>query len=219
MTGVSRAQAAWAAMALLVVGAAIRLAGVGIHGLWLDEATTLQFARHDLRGCLWAEVNNPLHRLLIHFWIRLVGDGSDGGLRLLAAIFGGLSGVVFWALARRVVPVTTALVALALFVLDPYHLLLSQELRAYSLLVLLTLLAWLLHLDSVADPTRRWRGPALALVLTAGLYTHYQFAWVAVVVGVHRLWLAWSESWRERLRLIAPLRPRPPPSRPGRGCS
>ncbi len=213
MTGISPKRAAWTAALLLLVGAVIRLAGVGLHSLWLDEATTLQFARHDLAGCLYAEVNNPpLHRLLIHYWIQLVGDGSDALLRLPAALFGALAGIGVWALARRVLSPTAALIALALFVLDPYHLLLSQELRAYSLLVLLATLTWFLHLSTLESPDpaegpwpRRFRAFAFTVILAAGLYTHYQFAWVALVVAGHRLVRAWRQPLGRVVRLLAPL--------------
>ncbi len=218
MVGISRRQAVWTAAGLVLAGVALRLGGLGLHGLWLDEATSLQFARHDLQGCLWAEVNNPpLHRLLLHGWVRLVGPGSDALLRLPAALFGVAATVVLWGLARRVLSRGAALLALALFVLDPYHLLLSQELRAYSLLTLLSLFSWWLHLEEL-DPRRRgaarmgWSA-ALGVALAAGLYTHYQFLWVILGIGIHRGWrlLGWRLlGWR--LLGWRLLGPRPPAS-------
>jgi hypothetical protein len=56
---------------------------------------------------------------------------------------------------------------------------------------------------------------ALGVALAAGLYTHYQFAWVALGIGIHRGWrlLGWrlSGSWLPGPR---PSGPRPPGPRP-----
>ncbi len=196
----------WAVIALLGLGAVLRLAALDLHSLWLDEATSLQFARHATRGCLMAEVNNPpLFRLLLHGWIRLGPVDSDAWLRLLPALFGVLTCVAFWPLARRVLERRTALVALALLVCNPYHLLFSQEVRAYSLLILLAVLALLLHLRTLERP-RAWTwGLAYCAVLVAGLHTHYQFAWIALVLGVHRLVVLRRRSLGEVAALMAPL--------------
>lgn len=196
----------WAVFALLGVGAVLRLAALDLHSLWLDEATSLQFARHATRGCLMAEVNNPpLFRLLLHGWIRLGPVGSDAWLRLLPALLGVLTCVAFWPLARRMLERRTAVVALALLVCNPYHLLFSQEVRAYSLLVGLVVLALLLHLRTL-ERTGRWgAGLAYCVVLVAGLHTHYQFAWVALVLGVHRLLVLRGRPFREVAELLAPL--------------
>lgn len=195
----------WAPIALVGLGAVLRLAALDLHSLWLDEATSLQFARHATRGCLLAEVNNPpLFRLLFHGWIRVGPAGSDAWLRLLPALLGVLTCVAFWPLARRLLERRAALVALALLVLNPYHLLFSQEVRPYSLLILLGVLAVLLHLITLERP-RLGTGLAYCAVLVAGLHTHYQFAWVALVLGVHRLFALRGRSLREGAALLAPL--------------
>lgn len=192
------------AVAIVILGAALRLAAPGLHSLWLDEATSLQFARHDTRGCLLAEVNNPpLFRLLLHGWIRIAGDGSDAVLRLLPALLGVLTLIAFWPLARRLLPGPAALAALLLLALNPYHLLFSQELRAWSLLGLLTVLTFLCHLRSVDEP-RPLRSATLTLVLTLGLYAHYQFAWVLLTVVAHRLWIG-RDGWRRLVLLLLPV--------------
>jgi uncharacterized membrane protein len=191
-------------IAILGVGAVLRLAALDLHSLWLDEATSLQFASHATRGCLLAEVNNPpLFRLLLHGWIRLGPVGSDAWLRLLPALFGVLTCVAFWPLARRVLERRAAVGALLLLVLNPYHLLFSQEVRPYSLLILLGVLALLLHLRTQERPAHA--GLAYCAVLVAGLHTHYQFAWVALVLGVHRLLVLRGRTVREGAALLAPL--------------
>jgi 4-amino-4-deoxy-L-arabinose transferase-like glycosyltransferase len=181
---------AWpvAALVLIAVGAVLRLSALGLHDFWLDEATTVQFARHDTRGCLLAEVNNPpLERLLVHLWARVVDDRSDAALRVLPALLGALTLPLFWLLARRLLAPAAALVALGLLALNPYHLYFSQELRPYALLGACTVLTLLLHLRGLERPGSLGLGLGLAAALSAGLHTHYQFVWVAAVVTVHRL--------------------------------
>lgn len=199
-----------AALALIALGVALRFSALGRQSLWLDEATSLQFAHQGLVGCLLAEVNNPpLHRLLLHGWVALWGDPSDAWLRVPAAVAGSLTLPVFYALARRLLAGWGAVLALAIFALAPYHLLFSQEARAYALLGLLTCLAWWLHLTSL-EPGGRWRVAALAAALTLGLYTHYQFVWVAAGIVAHRLWRARVASSApsralRALRLVGPV--------------
>jgi len=206
MTKSFGAEERWAVVILLTVGAVLRLAALDLHSLWLDEATSLQFARHATRGCLLAEVNNPpLFRMLLHGWIRLGPVGSDAWLRLLPALFGVLTCVAFWPLARRMLERRAALVALALLVGNPYHLLFSQEVRAYSLLILLAVLAVLLHLKTLERPRAWASGLAYCAVLVAGLHTHYQFAWIALVLGVHRLVVLRRRPLAEVAALLAPL--------------
>ncbi|MFH2009999.1 MAG: glycosyltransferase family 39 protein [bacterium] len=204
----SRDARQWALLALILlgIGAVLRLAGLELHSLWLDEATSLQFAGHDTRGCLLAEVNNPpLFRLLLHGWIRLGPASSDAWVRLLPALFGVSTCVAFWYLARRILGARDGLVALALLVLNPYHLLFSQESRAYSLLLLCGVLALLLQLRLREQP-ERWRiGLAYCAVLTVGLYTHYQFAWLALVLTGDLLVRAWRSPTRPRWKPAAGL--------------
>jgi len=196
----------WTVVVLVAVGVLLRLAALDLHSLWLDEATSLQFARHATRGCLLAEVNNPpLFRMLLHGWIRLGPASSDAWVRLLPALFGGLTCMAFWPLACRFLKRRAALMALVLLVFNPYHLLFSQEVRAYSLLILLGVLALLLHLITLERPGRLGAGLAYCAVLVAGLHTHYQFAWVALVLGVHRLLVLRGRPLRKMVALLAPL--------------
>ncbi|PKL58191.1 MAG: glycosyl transferase, partial [Methanomicrobiales archaeon HGW-Methanomicrobiales-5] len=79
-------------MGLTGIGAILRFYGLGTNSLWLDEASTLAFARQSLIG-IWestvgGEFNPPLFYWLEHGML-LFGD-SEFVLRLLPALLGVL---------------------------------------------------------------------------------------------------------------------------------
>lgn len=140
------------AFSIIIIGSVIRLYELNLQSLWLDESTSLQFAKHDLIGCIFSEVNNPpLYSLLLKFWIYLFGYDSDAIIRYLSAIFGVLTLIPFWNFAKKILPSTYALLALIFFSFNPYHLYFSQEARAYSLLIFLTVVSIDLFYENLSN--------------------------------------------------------------------
>jgi uncharacterized membrane protein len=124
---------------LLVVGlgACLRLYRIGAQPLWVDEATSLRFARDSLTQ-LWSwstlvdPGNPPLYYSLLHGWL-VFGD-SEASLRLLSALFGVLTIPLVYALGRTIRDHRLGIVGALLFAISPFQVWYSQEARAYSLL-------------------------------------------------------------------------------------
>lgn len=136
-----------ASAAVCALGAAIRLLPSSLHGLWLDESTSLTSAlepRPDqaLVSALLHESHPPLYNLLLWAWIHLLP--SVEGARLLSVLAGTAAIALAMVLAAGLWGRPAALVAGALGAVNPWHAYYSAEIRMYALesaLGMLTLLA------------------------------------------------------------------------------
>src|SRR5256714_730085 len=167
------------AIALLVcLYAAARLWHLTAACLWFDEIFSLHAARHT-----WVElwrfaaadlIHPPLFYALLKIWMAVGGD-SLLWLRLLPALTAIAALVPFLLLARelRLLPSATNF-ALLLLASNGYLIKYAQELRMYSLLLLLTLVSLWLFAKLLHAP-RATRALLLALTIANLLlaYTHY----------------------------------------------
>lgn len=164
--------AALALLSILLLGAALRLGGLGQDALWLDEVLTLELARTPSWGALLerlaAHIAMPLYFVLARASVQLEPWlGLEAALRLPSALAGCLSPLVVFALVRGRVGPRAGLVAALALAVHPAQVVQSQEGRTYALEVLLAALLLL-----QADRTEaRWRARDGALLgaLGAGL--------------------------------------------------
>lgn len=131
--------AARALLGLALVLALSRFVALGAWGLWVDEA-------HTLTDALWyferTPQDYPLGYLAVAAVVRLRGGAIDEAtLRLFPALCGWLSiPAAAWALRPALGPTRSSAVALLLSV-SSWHLFWSQNSRAYTLALLLSLVA------------------------------------------------------------------------------
>jgi hypothetical protein len=180
----------WAIVAVVLAGAAVRFATLGVQSMWLDEAVTHSLVTRSfgamLRAIPHSESTPPLYYVLEWVWARLFGSGAVA-LRSLSALFGSATIVVLAAIAGRLGGRRAALAAAALAAASPLLIWYSQEARAYALLVLLcAATVWFLVRG-------QWRGWALAAALA--LATHY---FAVFIVIPEALWLTWRHGRRLR---------------------
>jgi len=170
----------------LLVGALVRLLGLGAKSLWLDEILSVRAAQADLSQFVSGAIERyhpPLYFVLLGRWMGL-GD-SNAHLRLLSVACGiaavGLTAVLARALFGSDVANTAAWLAATSPLLVWY----SQEVRDYSLLMAFVLLGQVGMTRMLLAPRSYWW--LLFVVGTVGgLYTHY----VAVVALFLQLFLA-----------------------------
>ena len=159
--------------AVVLLAVAVRLCGIAIESLWLDEATSLMLAQMDLGDLIrWTagDIHPPLYYALLHYWIAL--GQSEEVLRGLSVLAGVLTVGVSYALGHTLFDRQTGLWAALLLAVNPFHVWYSQETRMYAWLTLLFSLSMLLALRFWERP--RWRTWfAYVLVTAAGFYTHY----------------------------------------------
>jgi mannosyltransferase len=193
---------------LVVAGAGLRFATLGVQSIWYDEAATAQLMRMSLTGMLRGvprtESTPPLFYVLEWVWTRPFGTGAVG-LRSMSAVIGTLTIALIYLAARRLlapageqVASRVALASAAIVAFNPLLIWYSQEARAYSLVVALIAIG-LWALPGACEGERRsttvW-GLASALAIAA----HY---FAAFLVFPELLWLLWQTPRRRDLKIAA----------------
>ena len=174
---------------LTALGLWLRLVSLGRESLWLDEAISYLTAELPLANIVNNTVQSshpPLYYLLLHFWLRMVPN-SDTAVKLLSVLWGILLIPAIYLLcqqlfANRPVSLTAAL----LVTISPFHILYSQELRMYTLLMFLVVMGTAVYWQARQTKSIGWWAAAGSLWLLA-VYTHL-FAFLALAgIGLHAL--------------------------------
>jgi mannosyltransferase len=191
-----------AVVALTVLAAALRVAGIGHQGFWFDEANTaadVHFSPGAMLGLLpQNETTPPLFYCLGWVWARVFGFG-EAPLRALPAVTGIASVPVLYLCARKLVSRRAGLIAAALTACNPFLIWYSQEFRPYEPLVLLSALSLLAFAYALErDSTRAI--VAWAVVSALALAMHY-YAMLAVVPEA--AWLLYE--YRRDPRVVAAI--------------
>ena len=171
----------WFLLCVLAVG--LRSFGLSGQSLSIDECLEMQMAESSSGEILRAPNSfPPAYHLLLKGWRSI--DGGKIAVRRLSLLFGLLSLPVIWKLAREAFDEETAIIALSIAAVAPFHVYYSQEGRVYSLFLLLSALAMLLGRRLLRDDVRPWDRCAFVLVGAMGGYTHYYFAVLLVAIGI-----------------------------------
>ena len=177
----------WIAVAtavVLFVAVVVRFATVS--ALWLDEAQTVAIARLPLGGIaegLRHDGCPPLFYVLLHGWMRVLGDG-ELAVRALSGLFGVAPLPLMWIAGRRLGGTTVAWSALILLAASPFAVRYATEARQYSLVVMLVLIGYLAVAELLERPDSRRAAIGAGVVTGALLLTHYWALYLLVVTGV-----------------------------------
>ncbi|MEM6271924.1 MAG: glycosyltransferase family 39 protein [Bacteroidota bacterium] len=176
----------WALPLLFFVGnLALKLPGLTGSDIALDEPFSVFYAQQSLPELfeLFPRENNPpLHFLVLHAFIAVFGV-SAWVVRLPSLLFSCLSAALLFRTGTRHFSAGTGLVTAVLFSLSNFHIYHAHEARAYSLLVLLTILALDRFLRLVDEPDRMVHYAWLALWNVLLIYTHFLGFWVLMAQG------------------------------------
>jgi len=154
------------------------------ESLWRDEAFAALLSRHEpseIIGLSAGDATPPLFYLVLHFWVGVLGD-SEVAMRALTLLFFVATGLVMFLLGSRLGG-NARWWLLAFSLTQPFLFRYGFEVRAYSLLALLTATTILFF-------ARRDR-LALAISATALLYTHLFGVWIVAAL------LGWGVLKRE----------------------
>src|SRR5918993_1174148 len=161
---------------IVLIAAALRLYGIGRQSLWFDEAASVRIVRQGW-GEMFAAIKDaeripPLHYVLLWGWVRVFGH-AEWSVRLPSALAGIGSVWALYALTKRLFGNGAAFVAALLLAVAPYQISYAQEARAYTLMVLLSLLScWLFVRVLDADEPKARFDAAYVLAGAAALYSH-----------------------------------------------
>lgn len=136
-------QYAWLLACIVVLGFAIRLAGVSTHSFWYDEAVTAEIAGADYAEILSGEAadlgNPPLYWIVAKVTAcDLYGDFSPEGLRWFSIVCGVMTIIILADIARLIATRWAAVLCGSFWAISPLSVELSTSARAYALLHMLT---------------------------------------------------------------------------------
>ncbi|HEX3281806.1 MAG TPA: glycosyltransferase family 39 protein [Pyrinomonadaceae bacterium] len=182
---------------VVVLFVAVRLWRLSASCLWFDEIFSVHAAHHGwgelLRFAAADLIHPPLFYLLLKIWISLGGE-SLLWLRLLPALISIAAIVPFWLLCRELkLSQNERNLALLLLAGNGYLIKYAQELRMYSLLMLLSVCSlWLFVKWFRSERGARKQLGWLLLTNLFLVYSHYA-GWI--VVGVECLaLLVWQRK-------------------------
>ena len=167
--GDRRTRIAHAAMGVVLVGAALRLAAyLAVRSLWLDEA----MLANNIVGRTFGALLGPLGEGQAAPWLFLLGERAvavvlgptELALRLLPLVAGILLPWLVWLTTKQLADEETGLVAAAIAALSPLLLYYSNEVKPYGIDAFVSaalLYATVRVLDDAAD-RRRWLGLVVA---------------------------------------------------------
>jgi len=158
---------------LLIAAAVPRFWQIGRESYWYDEVVTVEVARSSQVIATLKTMDAsraPLHPLILHVWISWFGE-AEGATRTLSALFGLVTVAVVFAIGRKIGGSSAGCWAMAFAAMSPLLVQYDRETRMYSLLSLLTCLAWW-NLLGFRD-SASWVRCSLQSVLMALIaYTH-----------------------------------------------
>lgn len=167
-------------MLIIGLGFGLRLHTLGSESLWYDELLQVNLAQDTIPNLLrrlHPHAALPLDYVITHYWIML--GRSDIWVRLPAVMWGTLALPIAYQVGRRLVSRNVGLLLMVLFMITPFHLRYSQEVRPYALVVvgiLLTVYAfWGLR--------TKWHLSETILLLTGVLIVSLSHYFAIVIFG------------------------------------
>lgn len=140
-----------------------------IQSVWRDEAFSYFMAKPNILQVIINtahDFNPPVYYLLLHFWMKLVGQ-SDEGLRILSLIAHLASVLIVYIFAEKKMSKKFASFVAAFTLLNPMLLYYAFEIRMYSFFALFTFAAFYFFYF------KNWKWYTIVAIL--GLYTHSFF--------------------------------------------
>jgi mannosyltransferase len=130
-------------LAIMLLGAALRFYGLGFQSLWGEELASWDFSNRETLSqviqVVWGGIHPPLYVLILRFAQWIFGD-SQWALRFPSAFAGWLCILAIYFLGKRLYSEREGLVAALLLTVLWGPIYYSQEARAYSMLILLSIL-------------------------------------------------------------------------------
>lgn len=178
---------------IAITATAFRLPYIASRSIWYDESSSWQTAQFSLTGVIESlsrNVHFPFYYYLLKMWMAVFGD-SVVSLRALSIIFGVLTAMIVYSVAREILTDTISedspvrrpllgapMVAGLLVAVNAFQINASIEARMYSLGTMLSAAsAWaLLRVIRRPEVARYWTSWFLACI--ALMYTHHHCLFV-----------------------------------------
>lgn len=127
---------------ILFIAVLLRIINLNFNSYWIDELFSINTASFKSASEVISEcredVHPPLYQLILHYYTGFAGS-SEIASRLLSAIFGILSTAGIYLITKLLFDTKKALAVMLMFSVAYMPVYYSQEVRSYSLLLMLTL--------------------------------------------------------------------------------
>jgi mannosyltransferase len=189
---------------LAAVSVLVRTANFGV-GFWIDEGLSVGIADRplgDIPGVMRQDGSPPAYYMLLHLWIRVVGDTGEEATHALSLVLATLTIPVAWAFGRALFGARAGWIAAVLFALNPFLTQYAQETRMYALVVLLGLVSVACFTAAFAlGRSRRWT-IGFAVAHAALLWTHNWGLFLGAGLAAGWAALAVLATGEERRRVV-----------------
>ena len=171
---------------ILSLGFFLRLYNLGSWGFWYDEVDSIFSGKfliwHNiLEVSIYTHWPGLFPFLLMRLW-KYLGDG-EFILRLLPLIFGILSIFAIYKIGGLLFNIKTGLISAFILCVSPFHIYYSQELRHYTLLTFLSLMAFFYLIQSLrSNKLCYWFG--LIIFTAFSLNTHNVAIFLLIVENI-----------------------------------
>jgi len=160
---------------IIILASSLILVGITHESLSQDELHTLGTSGKDIKNAFSADIHPPLYYVLMHFWGRIFGF-SDFSLRFPSVIFGVLSVIVTFMLARELFNQKIALLSSYLIGMSEFAIFYSKEAKQYTMLLFLATLSTYYFVKFLKN--KKANNFLYLLVSVLAIYTHYYFIFV-----------------------------------------
>lgn len=133
---------------ILLLGAILRIYNLDKESLWFDEVGSINLSMRSPIEVFTKFHNSFFYFWLLKYWIKCFGL-SESALRYLSAILGICSIFVIYKIARILFNQKIGLISAFLLSISPVHIFYSQEIRNYSLFLLLSLCSMLIFIKLI----------------------------------------------------------------------
>lgn len=160
----------------------VRFIGLPQESLYGDEAFSVFFAQQPIENLyerLIYDRNPPFYFFLLHFWIKLFGYNSIF-LKGLSVLFSIGTAFFLIKLSTKYLNRLTAILVSILFLFSNIWLLVSHELRAFSLVGFLTVLSFYYYLN-ILKQSRISSAIGLTITNLLLLFSHYLTFYIPIV--------------------------------------
>lgn len=192
-------------LVVLLLAAFLRFYRIDAQSFWNDEGNSARIAERSVDLILAGaagDIHPPGYYLLLAAWRAFAGR-SEFALRGLSALAGIALLALVYRLGKQYFDEPAALCAASLAAIHPALIYYSQEARMYEWAAMFGAGSWLLAGGRFAWPVAasrggrplraadgKWRSMfvirhlSFAILLAAGLYTHYSFGFIIVAVNI-----------------------------------
>jgi len=188
---------------IIFLGGFLRIYDLGAESIYYDEASSILQAKQSLSEVISQAINTqnspPLYFIILHFQMLLFGT-SEIAVRFPSAIFGILSLFFIYKIGCQLFNKKIGLLSSFLLAISSLHIDYSQDVRSYSLFVLMTLVSYYLFIQ-ILKTNNKWFYVGLFIGNILLLYSHV-FGLLLIISQIIYIALFWRRYQQQRIKLI-----------------